>query len=126
MSTDKYSKWIVLLTAILGLWIAATPFLWSIPETMHYSNMAGGLLIAVVAGFGAYRLFQDEQIHLAIPIIAAVIGLWMIVSPFAFGGVDQAVVASNVVAGILVLAISAYVVYIGRERGFATTGGAAI
>lgn len=100
-------------------------YAWHWPVAVAFESDAF-VLIAVAAGVGAYRLFQDATIHLGISVIAAVIGLWMIVSPFAFGEVAQAVVASNVVAGILVLALSASVGYIGRERGLATTGGAAM
>lgn len=126
MDSDKYSPWLSLLSAVLGLWIIATPFVWSLPETLYWSNIAAGAIIALVAGFGAYRRFQDAPLHLAVPIIVAVLGLWVVVSPFAFADVAQGAVASNVIGGILVLAFSAYVAYLGRELGFASFGDTAI
>lgn len=126
MSTDKYTNWMTLLSAILGVWIIAVPFIWSIPEMLLWSNLVAGAIIALLAAYGAYRLFEEETVHLGIPVIAAIAGLWVIVSPFAFADVAQAVLASNVIAGFLVFVLSTYVAYIGRERGFATSGGAAV
>lgn len=126
MATDKYTPWMTILSAILGLWIIATPFVWSTPESMLWSNVAAGVIIALVAAYGAYRLFEDTMIHLAVPVITAILGLWIVVSPFAFDGVAEAVLTSNVVVGIVVFLLSAYVGYLGRDRGFATTGGQAV
>lgn len=126
MPTTKYPKWLTVLSAVLGVWVIATPFVWSIPETMLYSNVAAGAIITLVAGYGAYLLSQDEPIHLAIPVITGVLGLWVLVSPFAFGEIVEAALASNVIAGILVFAMAAYVGYVGREEGYATSGGATV
>lgn len=126
MDTDKHSPWLALLSAFLGLWIIATPVVWSLPETLQWSNVAAGAVIALVAGFGAYRRFQAQSFHLAVPAIGAILGLWVVVSPFAFADIAEFTLASNVLSGIVVLAFSAYVGYVGREQGFVTTGGSAI
>lgn len=120
------AKWVSWLAAVAGLWAVASPFVLSeslatAPEL--WSVVAAGVLIAVLAGYGAYAVRTAAEMEANSPHefagwIAAVAGVWIAVSPFALTetvGAD-ALTWSNVVAGVLAVVLAAYVGYFLHSR----------
>lgn len=119
-TTDSETmRWLSVLTALLGLWILASPFVWEATEAALWNNAIVGAVVFLIGAFNYYRVMDDQSINLASMALAALLGLWVLVTPFAFDvGVDT-LLWSNVVAGIIVALLGGYVAY---ERRSVQTG----
>lgn len=117
MASQDSVTWFAALAALLGLWTVATPFVWSAPDALVWSNVAAGAVVAILAGFVAWKAWDDERVHVAVPAVAALVGLWVLVSPFAFESVAESVTYSNVIAGLLAAVLVGYTGYVGSRAG---------
>ncbi len=119
-STAKYACW---LAAVVGLWVLVSPFVLSGAigtGTPMYATVVAGLLVVVLSGFAAYAIRTGaETAAFSTPEIAAwlaaLVGLWVLVSPFVLSGTiaSGTPMWSSVGAGIVVAILAGYV---GFER----------
>lgn len=115
--SGSFAKWASWLAAILGLWVLVSPFVLTgeiATGTPILSNVIAGILVLVLGGFGAYTLRtttpgENEPAELG-GWIAAIAGLWILVSPFVLSGeiASGTPLYSNVVAGFVALVLAAY------------------
>lgn len=118
-SLAQYASWIA---AILGLWVLASPFLLSGSfgsGTPMWSNVVAGLLILVLAAFGAWATrtagwTEPDSLAEWSGWLAGLAGLWILVSPFVLGGTVGAGTAmwSNVAGGAVAFLLAAYDGYV--------------
>ncbi|MEI2808381.1 MULTISPECIES: SPW repeat protein [Paracoccaceae] len=118
--TDFWKKatdnWQDSVNLILGLWLIVSPWVLGFAglETAMWNAVVFGLVIAAMA-LAALTTFRDweEWIDMAI-------GAWLTISPwvlgFATGAEGSALTGNFVVAGLLVLALSAWSL-VGHHRG---------
>lgn len=112
------AKWLSWLAALVGLWVLASPFVLSGPiasGTAMWSNVVAGIVIAVLAAYGAYTIRTSAEMEGGPPgewsgWIAAIAGAWILVSPLVLSGpiTTGTVMWSNVAGGVLALILAAY------------------
>ena len=117
-SLPKWASWFA---ALVGLWVLVSPFVVSgsiTSGTPMWSNAIAGIVVLVLTAFGAYTIRTSAETATSSSgewsgWIAALAGLWIVVSPFIVGGTIDAgtTLWSNVVAGAVVLVLAAYTGY---------------
>lgn len=113
---ESSAKWTSWLAALVGLWVLVTPFVLSGPigtGTVFWSNVVGGAIVAIFAAYTAYTLRSTgsgEWLHEWSGWLAAVVGLWVVISPFVLTGsvTASSVMWSNVGSGALIAVFAGY------------------
>lgn len=124
--TGSLPKWATWLAAVVGLWVLVSPFVLTgeiASGTAMWSNTLAGILIAILAGFGAYSLRSSTGTEANSPgewssWIAALTGLWILGSAYVLTGpiTTGTVLWSNVASGVVAFVLAAY-------GGYALHGG---
>jgi hypothetical protein len=119
--SGSLAKWASWLAALVGLWVLVSPFVLSGSigsGTAMWSNVAAGIVISALAGFGAYSFRTAAEVAANTPgewsgWIAALAGIWIVVSPFVLSGLiaTGTVMWGNVVAGVVALILAGYTGY---------------
>ncbi|WP_129113024.1 SPW repeat domain-containing protein [Halegenticoccus tardaugens] len=120
------TKWTTAAAALLGLWAIASPFAYGAGQAMTWSAVVVGALVALVAGYDFYRRTEAERLVTGGAALTALLGLWLLASPFVFEtATGTGMFWSSVVVGVAIAALGAYNAYVGRRRGKAAAGRAA-
>ena len=117
MDTDDVRTWFSGIAGIVGLWLLASPFVLEASQAILYSNAAVGAAIAVLAAFTAYRLHEEGAFHEIAAGLAGLGGVWALLSPFVLGA-SGPLLWSNVVVGVVVVALLGYGFYADSELAF--------
>ncbi len=113
-------KWLSGVVSLIGLWLAASPFVYGPAQSMLWNNLLVGGAIFLLAGYNYYRIITAHPTSTGVMSLVALLALWMVVSHFAIGGqvaiggleVASAGLAwSNIVSGLIAAALSAYIAY---------------
>lgn len=120
--SSRTMRWVSGIVSLIGLWIAASPFIWDTSEMATWNNVAVGLAIFLIAGYNFYRMNQEFVGSVGASSLVAILGLWTIVAPFAIEIQTEALGWSNVAAGALVALAAAYSAYASREAQVAPGG----
>lgn len=122
------SKLLAGLASLIGAWIAVSPFVYgdlaggTQLDAAGWNNVIVGAAIFLVAGYNFYRLSKDMNVSEAAAGLTLLLGLWMVVSPFAVFALGTAgLFWSTVVSGLIAGAIGAYNAYKGRKARDAGT-----
>lgn len=100
------------IAAVLGLWVIVSPFLWSVPNTFVISSVIAGIVITVLSGYTAYQAGSSGNINRYLLYIAAIAGLYVIISPYAFGVGAPNLLLNNFVTGGLIAVTAGYSGYV--------------
>lgn len=109
----KKLRWQDMVNIVLGLWLAISPWVLGYAETHTYATWNAIIAGLVIAGI--------EAIHLDAPSAweewtSLVIGLWLIVAPFALGlSTHPNASASTIAVGALVALFAAWVLWISKS-----------
>ncbi|MFB6186419.1 MAG: SPW repeat protein [Halobacteriaceae archaeon] len=119
--SGSLAKWASWLGALVGLWVVVSPFVLTganTSSTVTWSNGIAGIVILVFSAFGAYTVRTSAETTTNSlgewsGWIAAVTGLWILVSPFVLTGSITAGTAmwSTIVAGVIAFILAAYTGY---------------
>lgn len=115
MTQSGTMKWLSGLAALVGVWIVLSPFTFASTETALWNNVLAGGAILLLAGYNYYRLINEQATMVGAMALVALLGLWTIIAPFAFQIGSEALLWSNVVAGLLGLLFGAVVANSGRN-----------
>lgn len=117
----SFPKWASWLATIVGLWLVVSPFVLSgaIAEgTPMWSTTISGLAVLLLAGYGAYSLRTDveTETNTAGEVsgwIAAVVGIWLLASPFVLTGAlaEGTAMWSTSLGGAIVAILTAFTGY---------------
>lgn len=55
----RSTLWVSLAIIVVGLWLAAYPWFATVTDTYFYTNVAGGLIAAIVAGYEMWAANRD-------------------------------------------------------------------
>jgi uncharacterized membrane protein len=113
MSTT--TKWLAGTNTVLGLWLIAAPFVLSVSGPGLWNAVIVGSLIALGGGYNWYLATQGEEVNRPIAYSVALLGLWVIAAPFAFG-VGTAAMWNDVIVGALVTTFGGYNGYASTDR----------
>jgi len=133
--TDEYDpnprergKWISAIIAVLGLWMIAQAALVDLVATQFWNDVIVGLLLLAVGGYNYYRRSDEKLGNMAAAVLAALLGLWLVASPFMFGAqtfgseaVNEIGFWNDIVVGLLALGLGAYSAYKIRDWSVAAS-----
>lgn len=116
-------KWISAIIGLLGLWMILQAVLFELTAGQFWNDVIVGALLLAVGGYNYYRRADERLGNIGAATLAALIGLWLVASPFVFGAGDAAsgfAFWNDLVVGLLALVLGAYSAYRGRSRRRAT------
>lgn len=118
----EHGKWVSLAIAVLGAWLIVEPFLIEVVAGNFWNDVVVGAALVLIGGYNYYRRADERLASVGAAAFAALLGLWMIVSPWAWGVeiggtnvVSQLGFWNDVVVGALVLILGAYSAYEARD-----------
>jgi hypothetical protein len=103
MASDPITGGASWVNVLLGIWLIISPFVVQfarLPAVM-WNNMIVGIVIAILA-----------LIHSSMPRQAGwswanvVLGIWMIISPFALGAMTTAILWNNIILGVVIAIVA--------------------
>lgn len=109
------TKWLSGIASLIGLWILISPFALVSTEAAVWNNVVVGAAIFLIAGFNYYRIVNGLSTNIGAMSLVALLGLWTLIAPFVLAVGSEALLWSNVVAGLLGLLVAGYVAYTGRK-----------
>lgn len=107
--------WTTAASALLGLWVIASPFVYGITEIALWNAAIVGVLVAIIVEYNLYRRIDKDPVHIGGASLTAMLGLWLIASPWV-RCVTGAGMLWSCVVGITIAIFSGYNAYIGREQ----------
>lgn len=120
---DEDRKWVSAVIALLGLWMVVQAVLVDLVATQFWNDVLVGALLLAVGGYNYSRRTDEEFGNLAAAIVATILGLWLIASPFIFGADGGFTEATNdlgfwndIIVGLLAAALGAYSAYEIRDH----------
>lgn len=108
-------KWLSGLAALVGAWIILSPFLFESTVAAGWNNLLVGAAILLISGFNFYRLSNGKPSVDGAMGIVALLGIWTLITPFAIDIGSDALLWSNVIAGVLVVLHAGAVATVGRR-----------
>jgi hypothetical protein len=117
-------KWVSGIVSLIGLWLAAAPYVYEVGQVTLWNNLAVGIAILLLAGYNFYRMQKGMVASVATASLVALLGLWIAVSPFLLGVESFALLSSNVVLGLLAALLSGYNAYASQQATTPTPSGA--
>jgi hypothetical protein len=76
------------IVAVLGIWQISAPFIlnFAVEQMVMWNTVLCGFLLVLFAGLSLYGIGRWERTSVSsFNFLAAVVGLWLLVSPFALG-----------------------------------------
>lgn len=107
-------QWVSGLAALVGVLIAVAPFVLGGSAAITWNNVIVGAAIVLIAGTNAFRLHAGRRMVVGAMAFVAVLFVWTVVAPFAIETGAELLLWTNVVAGIIGLAVAAIVANAGR------------
>ena len=108
-------KWLSGVVSLIGLWIAASAFLYETAQVSQWNNAATGGAIFLLAGYGFYRMTKGFRPDVGSTSLTSLLGLWAIAAPFLLAYGSEALVWSTMASGIAVAILSGYNAYESRR-----------
>jgi thiol:disulfide interchange protein len=119
---DESGKGISAAIAILGLWMILQAIMLDIVVTQFWNDIIVGGLLFAVGAYNYSRQSNEKVGSIASASVAALLGLWLIATPFILGA-DTGVTEStndlafwnDIIVGLLAFGLGAYSAYEIRE-----------
>ena len=116
-------RWVSALTALVGLWIIASPSIYgsvdastySVVDPAYWNNMAVGTGIFLLAGYNFVRMTRDRLANVGVAALTLLLGLWIALTPFVMEMEGATLAISTTVSGLVVALLAAYNVYSNRK-----------
>ncbi|MFB6189539.1 MAG: SPW repeat protein [Halapricum sp.] len=117
-------RWIGGISALFGAWVFVSAFVFGMAGAHFWNDLIVGAAIFVLAGYSATQADASETANSWTSGLAALLGLWVIATPFVYGAASAAL-WSSVISGIVVAVLSGYNMYEASESGDISTAGTA-
>lgn len=114
LNTDVM-QWLSAIVALVGLYLVASPFIFEATETAIWNDTLVGTAIFLLGGYNFYRLSKDRLGSSGIASLAALLGLWALISPYVIEMGSTELARSTVISGLIVALLSAYSAYANNE-----------
>ncbi|MFB6163921.1 MAG: SPW repeat protein [Haloarculaceae archaeon] len=107
-----FAKWAPVANILLGLWLAIVPtFVLGAVGLRFWSDLIVGLVVAGLATYGAWVATQSDHTSLWGPGLNALLGLWVIATPFLFEPLTDALFWNDVIVGLLIVLVAAIALF---------------
>jgi len=120
-------KWISAAIALLGLWLVVEVFLFDVLAGNFWNDLIVGAILIAVGGYNYYQRADEEVGSFGAAVFVALIGLWLIVSPWVYGidtGTAEVTTEvgfwNDIIVGLLALVLGGYSAYEAREMSAGT------
>lgn len=124
---SESGKWISVLVALLGLWLLVQSFVLDPIAGNFWSDVIVGIALVALGGYNYYRRANRELGSVAVGAFVALLGLWLIATPFVLGSTEGTAAVetdlefwNDIVTGLLVFLLGAYSAYEARDTDVAT------
>lgn len=114
LNTDMM-QWLSAIVALVGLYIAVSPFLFEATQAATWNDLLVGIAIFLLAGYNFLRLARDHLANVGVASLAALLGLWALISPFVIEMGSNELATGTALSGLIVAALSAYNAYANRR-----------
>lgn len=95
------------LTAVVGAFVMVSWAVFTITGLMGLHNVLVGAITVFVAVVQAYRTDEQGSFSIAIPVVLAVLGIWIAIAPILLFDVERELVLGiNGVSGALIVILS--------------------
>lgn len=119
-------KWVSAIIGLAGVWLLIESVWFELLAANFWNDVVVGVLLVALGGYNYYRRSNDELASTAAAAVSALLGLWLVVSPWVYGvdvGTFEVATAAgfwnDVIVGLVVLVAGAYSVYESRDRDVA-------
>lgn len=110
LDTDTM-QWVSAVVALIGLYIAGSPFIFEATEVALWNDLIVGGAIFLLAGYNNYRMMQNRLASVGAAALVVLLGLWAIATPYVIEMGSNELVTGTMVSGVIVVALSAYNTY---------------
>lgn len=117
--------WTALVIGLLGAWLVVSPWVFGVEfgDAMGLNSVITGAALALLGGFNYSRRTDEQLASAAGAVLAALLGLWLLVSPWVFElSLEDLAGWNYVVAGFVVGVLGLYTAYEARDRDVRATG----
>lgn len=125
-------KWLSAIIALLGLWMIVQALLFDLTASQFWNDVIIGVALAGLGGYNYSRRADERFGNMAAAALAALLGLWLIASPFMFGadgGTTETVndfgFWNDIIVGLAAAGLGAYSAYKVRDHRETTRRAAA-
>lgn len=115
-------KWISAAIALLGLWMLVQAYAFDLIPANFWNDVVVGAMLVAVGGYNYFRRADDRVASVGAAVLAALLGLWLVVAPWVYGMDTGTTEVANdmgfwndIVVGLLALLLGAYSAYEARE-----------
>lgn len=105
-----HTKWITILTAILGIWLFTFPVWSGSPILDRWNDLVAGGIITTLSGYNFARDYREIGPSKRISTGLALVGVWLLFVPFVIG-VMGPLLWNDIVVGVLVTSFAIYNLY---------------
>lgn len=120
---DESGKWISAIIAVLGLWLIVEALLFDLVATQFWNDVLVGVLLFAVGAYNYSKRANEQLGSIPAAILAALLGLWLIATPFLFGAdigltetANELGFWNDIIAGLIAFVLGAYSAYETREQ----------
>lgn len=121
-------KWISALVALIGAWLVVQAYVLDPVAGNFWSDVIVGVALIALGGYNYYRRSDERHGSVAVGVFVALLGLWMIATPFVLGSTEGAAAVesdiefwNDLVVGLIVFLLGTYSAYEARDREVART-----
>jgi hypothetical protein len=114
LDTDTM-QWVSAVVALAGLGLIAYPFMFESTEAAAWNDIILGTAIFLLAAYNFYRLSKDRLASSGAATLAALLGLWALVSPAVIEMGSNELAMTTAGGGLVVAVLSAYNAYANRS-----------
>ena len=116
-------KWLSGIVALVGAWIAASPFVYGAGAAALWNNVAVGVAILLLAGYNFYRVTDGLAPNVGGSSLVALLGVWSVVAPMLLPFASEPLAWSTMASGAAIAVLSGYHAYETRRTAPAAAPG---
>lgn len=114
LNTDMM-RWVSAIVALAGLGLIAYPFMFESTDAATWNDVLVGSAIFVLGAYNFYRLSNDRLANVAVASLAALLGLWALVSPAIIEMGSDELAMTTAAGGFVTAVLSAYNAYANKK-----------
>ncbi|WP_265109099.1 SPW repeat domain-containing protein [Halosolutus halophilus] len=113
---DATTRWTAVGNGAIGCWLLVAPIVFDAPAIGRWNDAIVGAVIVLVAGTNYARATRRRPASAIGSGLVAILGLWLVVAPFALG-FEGVALWNDVVAGTVVASFAGYNAYVATLAG---------